>query len=136
MTTEPEVEDEQPDGGFPWGRAVLLLVVLWASLWGAGLAGGRAGAYVYDDRYVPGPPYTEQELTTLERVSPGTLEVAKLDMQAWRDSVQMGRSIASLEGKVIGSLLLLGIWGSVGLMWLWNRLRERHSHLHFQSDFS
>jgi hypothetical protein len=137
MAKQPEIDEETPrDAGFPWSRAALLLVVLWASLWAAGFAGGRVGTYIFDERYVAAPPYTETELATLERVSPGTFEVASMDMAAWRDSVDMGRTIARLEGKVVGSLLLLAIWGSLGLVWLWNRQRERHTRLLFQGDFS
>ncbi len=135
MPDEPDAAEVER-ATFPWGRAVLLLALLWATLWGAGLAGGMVGAYVYDDTAVPEPPYTEEQLATIERMAPGTFRVASLDMDSWRASVELGRTIARLEGKVVGSLLLLGIWGSIGVMWLWNRQRDRRSLLSFSADFS
>jgi len=135
MPTEPDaVEVEQAT--FPWGKAVLLLVVLWVTLWGAGVAGGMAGAYVYDDRSAPEAPYTEKQLAMVERMAPETFRLANLDMESWRASVVLGRTIARLEGKVIGSLLLMGVWGSLGVMWLWSRQRDRRSQLLFSADFS
>jgi len=110
--------------------------VLWASLWGAGVAGGLAGATIYEDRYMPEPPYSEEQLATIETMSPGTFKIAIQDMEAWEGTVEIGRTIARLEGKVFGSLLLLGIWGSLGLMWLWNRQRDRNSQLYFSPDFT
>lgn len=135
MPTEPDaVEVERST--FPWGRAALLLLMLWATLWAAVLAGGLAGAYVYDDRYVPEAPYTAAQLTTIESVSPHTFRIASLDMDSWEASVDLGRTIARLEGKVMGSMLLLGVWGSIGIMWLWNRQRDRRAQLLFSADFS
>lgn len=135
MPTEPDtVEVER--SRFPWGRAALLLVMLWATLWAAGFAGGTAGAYVYDDRYVPEAPYTAEQLATIGSVSPETFRIASMDMDSWEASVDLGRTIARLEGKVMGSLLLLGIWGSLGVMWLWNRQRDRRAQLLFSADFS
>jgi len=135
MDTEPDaVEVEQAT--FPWGRAVLVLATLWATLWGAGVVDGMAGAYVYDDRSVPEAPYTEKQLAMIEHVAPETFALANMDMDSWRATVVLGRTIARLEGKVIGSLLLLGVWGSLGVMWLWNRLRDRRSQLLFSADFS
>ena len=135
MPTEPDGVEVEPIA-FPWGRAVLLLAVLWITLWGAGVAGGIAGAYIYDDRSVPPPPYTEEQLATIERMAPETFRIATLDMDSWRAGVELGRTIARLEGKVLGSLLILGVWGSVGVMWLWNRQRDRRAGLLFSADFS
>ncbi len=128
------VEDERT--GFPWGSAVLLLAVLWVSLWAAGAAGGFVGVYVYDDKYVPEPPYSEAELAMVERMAPETFKIATLDMEAWEASVELGRTIARLEGKVIGSMLLLGVWGSVGVAWLWNRQRAQRAQFRFSADYS
>lgn len=120
---------------FPWGRAALLLIVLWATLWAAGLAGGMIGAHVYASNYAPEPPYSTEQLATIERMAPSTYRIATMDMDSWEASVELGRTIARLEGKVIGSLLLLGTWGSIGVVWLWNRQRDRRSQLLFSADF-
>jgi len=135
MPTEPD-SVEMGRRSFPWGRAALLLAVLWASLWAAGLAGGKVGAYVYDDRYLPEPPYSAEQMATIESMAPDTARLARLDMDSWQASVELGRTIARLEGSVVGTLLLLGIWGSLGVMWLWNRQRDRRAQLFFSPDFS
>jgi hypothetical protein len=135
MPTDQYFEEEEAPR-FPWQRALMLLLAAWASIWAAGYAGGRAGEYVFDDRYLPDPPYTEQELASLERVSPETFKIAEMDMSAWENGVEMGRTLARLEGRVIGSLVLLGVWASAGLVWLWNRQRARHGSLTFSGDFS
>jgi len=135
MRTEYDVEEPERRS-FPWGRAIMLLALLWGTLWAAGIAGGFVGAYVYEDRFVPEAPYSAEQLATIERMAPDTFKLATLDMASWQASVEMGRTIARLEGTVIGSMLLLGIWGSIGVTWLWNRQRDRRAQLLFSEDFS
>ena len=136
MQPEQLALDAEPEPlNFPWARAVMLVATLWGSLWLAGMLGGRAGAYLYDDRYVVEAPYTADELATLERVSPDTFRVAELDMNSWESSVVLGRTIARLEGKVAGSLILLGVWGALGVGWLWKRQSARRSAQRFSRDF-
>jgi len=133
---------QEPDGvdverkKFPWASAALVLVLLWVSLWVAGVAGSMAGFRVYEDKYISAPPYTAQQLETLERVSPDAFAIAKMDAGSWQSAVDLERAIARLEGRVVGGLLWLGIWASTGVMWLWNRQRERHAQLLFLADFS
>lgn len=129
ITAEHDAEHEDPVPSFPWARALLVLLALWLSVWGGSILGGRVGSYLYDDRYAPEPPYSQAEMQTLQRVAPSTFAVAQDDMHAWEETVDLGRSLARIEGTVVGGLLLLGLWGAVGLFWLWNRERERHARL-------
>ncbi|NKB88797.1 MAG: hypothetical protein GKS06_11320 [Acidobacteria bacterium] len=136
MATDPYPDELEAPPSFPWQRAAVLLLAAWASIWVAGVVGGRAGEYVFDDRYLPEPPYTNQELASLERVSPDTYNLAMMDMGAWETTVDMGRTLARLEGRVIGSLVLLGAWASLGMVWMWNRQRAKRTSLHLSTDFS
>lgn len=134
MSTEPDAVEAERNT-FPWGRAALLLAVLWVSLWAAGMAGGVAGAYVYDDRYTPEAPYSAAQLATLERMAPSTFSIASRDMDSWEATVQLGRTIARLEGKVAGTLLVLALCGGFAILWLWKRDRDRRARLFLAADF-
>lgn len=109
----------------PVMRALVLLGVLWTSLWVAGVAGSRVGAYIYDDRYAPAAPYTEEQLQSMQRAAPEVAAMAARDLELWRDNVEMGRSVASLEGALAGTILLLACWATGGVIWMWTRERQR-----------
>jgi len=124
---------------FPVVQAVVLLGVLWGSMWAAGLAGSYAGVYIYDDRYAPPAPYDAQQLQSLQRAAPEVARMAERDLELWRDNVSMGRSVASLEGALAATILLLAFWATGGVVWMWGRERQRaaRSMLDFeQSDFA
>jgi len=110
---------------FPAVRALALLIGLWGSLWIAGLAGSRIGAYIYDDRYAPEAPYTEEQVESMQRAAPEVGAMAARDLELWRDNVEMGRSVASLEGALAGTILLLAILATGGVVWMWTRERQR-----------
>ena len=124
---QSEAADEKPR--FPWGRALLMLALLWASVWASGVVGGRAGVYLYETRWMPEAPYSAVELENLERVAPTTFRIAKQEMTAWQSHVDVEKSLARVEGGVMAGLVLLGIWGVFGIAWLWNRERERQARL-------
>lgn len=111
--------------GFPVFRALLILGLLWGSLWLAGMGGSSVGAYIYDTRYAPQPPYSEDQLRSMERVSGQAVEVARHDLRIWEETVSMGRSVARVEGALAGSMLMLALWGTMGAFWLWGRERDR-----------
>ena len=112
-------------GGFSLVRVVGLLGMLWGSLWVAGQGGAMAGSYIYEERYAPPAPYTAQQLRSMERASPEAVELANREVALWRESVDMGRSVASLEGTLAGSMMLLACWATLGVVWMWGRERER-----------
>lgn len=111
--------------GFPILRALVILALLWGSLWVAGMAGSAAGGYVYDRRYAPQPPYSEEQLRSMERVSDGAAEVARHDLRIWEETVAVGRSVARVEGALAGSMIMLALWGTLAAFWLWSRERDR-----------
>lgn len=113
------------DASFPIGRSLLLLAVLWGSLWAAGIGGAAAGAYVYDTRYAPPAPYTEEQLRSMERVSSPAADLARRDLDLWRETAEMGRSVARVEGALAGGMLMLAVWGALGAFWMWSRQRAR-----------
>lgn len=115
----------EPRVGFPIVRALAILGLLWGSLWAAGLAGSRIGGYIYDTRYAPAPPYTEEQIRSMEQVSGDGAEVANRDLKIWKDTVSVGRSVASIEGALAGSMIMLVLWGTLAAFWLWGRERER-----------
>ena len=128
--SKSDLEPQVPS--FPWSRALLVLLTLWLTVWVGSFLGGRAAIWIYEDRFAPPPPYSEAEMQTLERVAPTTFAVAQEDMAAWRETVDLGSSLARIEGTVVGGLALIGLWGAVGLFWLWNRERERHARMAFE----
>lgn len=111
--------------GFPVYRALLILGLLWGSLWLSGMAGSAVGGYIYDTRYAPQPPYTAQQLRSMERASGQAAEVARQDLRIWEDTVVVGRSVARLEGALAASMLVLALWGTLAAFWLWGRERDR-----------
>lgn len=113
------------DAGFPWGRAAVVMLVLWGSLWVAGASGAALGSLIYDDRYAPPAPYTDEQLRSMQRVAPEAATVAERDLQLWAEGVEMGRSVARIEGALAGAMLLLAAWGTLAFVWLWGRERER-----------
>lgn len=119
---------------FPAFRALGLLAVLWSSLWVAGIAGSKVGAYIYDDRYAPAAPYTEEQLVSMQRAAPEVAAMAERDLELWRDNVEMGRSVASLEGALAGTILLLACWATGGVIWMWTRERQRLTRGMFDLD--
>lgn len=110
---------------FPWGRAALVMLVLWGSLWAAAAAGAALGSFIYDDRYAAPAPYTEEQLRSMQRVAPEAADLATRDLHLWAEGVEMGRSVAKIEGALAGAMLLLAAWGTLAVVWLWGRERER-----------
>lgn len=106
-------------------RAAVILVLLWGSMWLGGAAGSAIGIHIYDTRYAPEPPYTEAQLRSIARASEQAGQVARHDFKLWQETVNMGRSVARIEGAIAGSMLLLAVWGTLGAVWLWNRHRDR-----------
>ena len=109
---------------FPWARAGLLVFAVWLSLWAAGLAGARVGEKIYNERYAEAAPYTAEELESLDNMA-AAAAAAEREMHIWRESVKLGGSVASVEGAMFGTILLLAIWVTGGMIWLWMRERQR-----------
>jgi hypothetical protein len=99
--------------------------MLWGSLWAAGQVGAIAGGYIYEERYAPPAPYTEAQLRSMGRASPEAVEMANREVGLWRESVEMGKAVASLEGTLAGSMMLLACWATGAIVWMWGRERER-----------
>jgi hypothetical protein len=126
-TAESEAVEAKPR--FPWGRAFLMLALLWASVWVSGVVGGRVGVYLYETRWMPEAPYSEREMENLERVAPTSFQIASQEMKAWESHVEVETSLARVEGGVAAGLVLIGVWGVFGVAWLWNRERDRQARL-------
>ena len=125
---------DQKGRGFPWLKGLAILGAVWASIWLASVAGGYVGVYIYDVRYSPERPYSDEQLTSMERVQSDVAAVARRDLALWQDSDEVGRSIARLEGALAGGILLLALWGTGGVLWIWGRERERAVGRKFEFD--
>lgn len=111
--------------GFPFVRAGIVMLLLWGTLWAAGVGGAAIGTMIYNDRYAPPAPYSEEQLRSMQRVAPEAASVAERDLELWVEGVEVGRSVARVEGALAGTMLLLAIWGTLAFVWMWGRERER-----------
>lgn len=109
----------------PWLRTIALIVAIWVSLWASGTAGAWLGARVYTDFWAPDSPYSAEDLASLERLSPASAETAQSEQDLWEQSVTLARSVAGLEGALVGTVSILAVWISVAVGWLWARERRR-----------
>ena len=106
-------------------HAIGILILIWGSLWSSAVIGSRVGNYIYNDRYAPPPPYTAEQIASMRQVSPEAARLAERDVEVWRETVELGTSLAGVEGALAGTVAILAVWLTVGLVWMWNRERRR-----------
>jgi hypothetical protein len=109
----------------PWIRSIGLVLAIWASLWAAGAAGSWIGGWMYGEFWAPDPPYTEEEIDAMDRSSPTAAGAARREQDLWEESVDLARSIAGLEGALVGTVSILAVWIAAAVLWLWSRERRR-----------
>ena len=110
---------------FPVVQVVVVLAIAWGSVWLAGMLGARVGSHLYYTRSAPERPYTDEQIRSMERASPEAAAVARQDLRVWNETVEMGESIARMEGALAATLGMFAIWGTLGAIWLFGRERER-----------
>ena len=109
----------------PWFRSAVVVVAMSGSLWGSGIVGAMGGRWAYQSYWMPDPPFTEEQLRSMETLAPATLPMAEQETALWRRSTDVGLSIAGVQGALVGTVLVLALWVTGVLIWLFAAERRR-----------
>lgn len=125
--------DEDPSG-FPWLQAVILVAAASLSMLGVGRLGAIVGEELHE-RNEGTAPYTAEQLRSMEMISPDAAGVAALELATWNEGLEVGRSVARVQGEIVATLVLMLGWAAVIAIWLWRRNRARLTQRLLEEDW-